>query len=87
MISQLRRAAVSIPSNIAEGYARGSGASYLHFLKIARGSLREIETQILLTVKLDLLSDDQTEASLAHCDKVGGLLHGLIISIEKSVRD
>ena len=80
--SQMRRASVSIPSNIAEGYARESRGSYLQFLRIARGSLRELETQILLTVRLDLLDAASTVPALAKCDQVGRLLHGLIRSID-----
>ena len=82
--AQLRRAAVSIPSNIAEGYARESAASYVHFLKIARGSLREIETQILLAQRLHLIGEELAAPGLVQCDKVGRLLHGLIKSVEKT---
>jgi four helix bundle protein len=75
--SQLRRAAVSLPSNIAEGYGRASPASYAHFLRIARGSLREIETQVLLAGRLQLAADSLTTPILEQCDQVGRVLHGL----------
>jgi four helix bundle protein len=80
---QLRRAAVSIPSNIAEGYARDSAGSYANFLKIARGSLREIETQVLLAERLRLIGEELGSGVLDQCDKVGRLLHGLLQSIER----
>ena len=55
--SQLKRAAVSIPSNIAEGWGRSSTGSYSHFLKIARGSLFELETQIIIAKELNFVEE------------------------------
>lgn len=57
LVSQMRRAAVSIPSNIAEGYGRKSRKEFHHFLSIALGSAAELETQILLAESLDFLKD------------------------------
>ncbi|WPL18257.1 four helix bundle protein [Thiorhodovibrio winogradskyi] len=59
LTNQLRRAAVSIPSNIAEGHARSSTRDFHRFLSIARGSLAEVETQLLIAQRLGYLSDDQ----------------------------
>jgi four helix bundle protein len=81
--AQLRRAAVSIPSNIAEGNGRGPSLAYVHFLKIARGSLREIETQLLLAAQLGMIGEEQSSVLLAKCDRVGRLLHGLLQSLER----
>src|SRR5690554_1288452 len=60
LTSQIKRSAVSIPSNIAEGRARGS-KEFIHFLKIAQGSLFELETQLLITVNLEMLSHEPIE--------------------------
>lgn len=57
LTSQLKRASVSIPSNIAEGYGRNTDKSFSHFLTIARGSLFEIETQLLIAKELNFLTD------------------------------
>lgn len=61
LTSQLRRAAVSIPSNIAEGYGRDYTRNYSQFLKIARGSLMELETQLIICKELEYLTEEDTK--------------------------
>ena len=80
--SQMRRAAVSIPSNIAEGQGRRTtNEEFNRFLLIALGSLCELETQIELTVRLKILDDSETAASLRESSKeVGRLINGLVTS-------
>ena len=75
--SQLRRAAVSIPSNIAEGQGRGSDKEFLRFLNIARGSRNEAVTQILLANRLNYLDEKQKSELQALADEVGRLINGL----------
>jgi len=75
LTSQMRRAAVSIPANVAEGAARSGDKEYLHFLSIARGSLSELDTHIQIAVMLDYLKDDQSLLNLG--DAVGKLLSGM----------
>ena len=81
LISQLRRASVSVPSNIAEGYGRQSRNEYVRFLRIARGSLYEIDTQLLFAVELQYVAQemyDQTKSLLDECSRVlGGLIRSL----------
>ena len=79
---QMRRAAISIPSNIAEGQSRNSSKEFLQFLYIARGSKAELETQLLIAYRLNYLSDDQISSALAMCDDIGRMLHALINSIK-----
>src|SRR5438067_1213585 len=74
---QLRRAAVSIPSNIAEGQCRSTTKDFLNFLAIARGSLAEVETQVLIAQRLAYLSEAQVAELLNLIDEVGRILSGL----------
>ena len=83
LISQMRRAVVSIPSNIAEGYARKSSNAYRHFLLIALGSNSELETQLILCKRIGYLTDEDTTLSLAMIP--GNLLVMFSISIAYSL--
>jgi len=75
LAQQMRRAAVSIPSNIAEGAGRNGAKEFLNFIGIARGSLAELETQLQLSVMLDFTAPDHVAFELA--DRAGKLLTGL----------
>jgi len=77
LTSQLKRAAVSVPSNIAEGQGRKSTREFLHHLSIAYGSLMEVETQILIAVRLDYLSQQDAERIIERTSEVGRLINGL----------
>jgi four helix bundle protein len=78
---QMRRAVVSIPSNLAEGQGRSTRKDYVHFLHIARGSIQELETQIIVSEKLEFLSKETRDALLALIGEVGRLVNGLIRSL------
>jgi four helix bundle protein len=84
--SQLRRAAVSIPSNIAEGQGRQTTGEFRQFMGHARGSLLETETQILLSERLEYLDHKTTENLLKQSAEVGRILNGLLGSLEGSHR-
>jgi four helix bundle protein len=79
---QMRRCAVSVPSNIAEGQGRGTPAEFVRFLRIANGSRQELETQLHIAVLLGYLTHDQSRPLLDSCEEVGRLMAGLIRSIE-----
>lgn len=83
MVSQMRRAAVSIPSNIAEGQGRLTKGEFIQFLGIARGSLLELETQILVAQNLHYLDEPTLENLLGLTSEVGRLVNGLLGAIKK----
>ncbi|GFO60894.1 four helix bundle protein [Geomonas silvestris] len=82
LTSQVRRAAVSVPSNIAEGHARESTREFLHFLAICSGSLAELETQLFIAERLQYLDSTALKATLGKCDEVGRMLR----SLQKTLR-
>lgn len=77
LVSQMRRAAVSIPSNIAEGHNRDSLKEYLRFLSIAQGSLAELETQIALASMLKYIDVTTEDKLLKQADEIGKMMRGL----------
>jgi four helix bundle protein len=83
LTSQLRRAAVSIPSNIAEGQGRSTTPDFLRHLSIAYGSLLEVETQILIAIRLGHLAKEKCHQVMNLASEVGRLMNGLISSLTK----
>ena len=83
LTSQLRRAAVSIPSNIAEGQGRATRGEFVQFLCHARGSLFEVETQIIIAANLRYLAPDRREMLSNRITELGRILNGLIASLQK----
>lgn len=81
---QMRRAAVSIPSNIAEGQGRSSTREFLQFLNIARGSIYELETQLLLSEKIQLLTQTDILPAMEKLSFTGKLLNALIKKLRSS---
>ena len=79
--SQMRRAAISIPSNIAEGHARNSTKEFLQFLSIAKGSKAELETQLILCVEINYLSPDDIAPIMALLEEIGRMINSLIASL------
>ncbi|HEX3891156.1 MAG TPA: four helix bundle protein [Terracidiphilus sp.] len=83
LLAQMRRAAVSIPSNIAEGHGRLTDLQFRHFLGNARGSLNELQTQIELAADLGYLDKQQAQALMDQGSEVARLLNGLISSLRR----
>jgi four helix bundle protein len=83
LTNQLRRAAVSIPSNIAEGQGRSTTADFLRFLAIAKGSLQELETQILIACRLGYIKEADQPDLIDRITEVGRVLSGLYRSLSR----
>lgn len=79
---QMRRSAVAVPSNIAEGFGRRTGKEYVQFLSISRGSLFELQTQIEIAIMQDFFPKDQTETVLHLAESTSKMINSLIRSIQ-----
>jgi four helix bundle protein len=84
LVSQIRRAAVSIPSNIAEGHARTSKKEFQYFLSNARGSLAELETQLTIAHQLAYIDETGINQLLDRLGEVGRILNGLLAALKRS---
>jgi len=84
LVSQLRRGGIAVASNIAEGYGRGSKQDYIRFLRIARGALYEIETQLLFAGELGYLGTELIENLNKNAEECSRILGGLIASVGRS---
>ena len=74
LTNQIRRAAISIPSNIAEGHTRNSRSEYLNFLSIAQGSRAEVETQMIISVRLGYLTSEETLPTLSLLNEINRII-------------
>jgi len=84
--SQVRRASVSVPANIAEGYGRQSRGEYMQFLRVAQGSLKELETHLMLAARVVISTDEAIEPLLTLCDTEGRMLQALIKSLSSTTK-
>jgi four helix bundle protein len=84
LASQIQRAAVSVPSNIAEGHGRKSTNAYVNHLSIAFGSLMELETQVQIAARLEYITQDDAIRFLAKTDQIGKMIGALKNSLSKS---
>ncbi|WP_110754298.1 four helix bundle protein [Phyllobacterium leguminum] len=87
MTTQMRRAASSIPANIAEGFGRAQRKVFVQFLRIAQGSLKELETHTMLSRRVDLLKEKQADDLGLRYEKLGKMLVSLIRSLERNGRE
>jgi four helix bundle protein len=83
LTSQIRRSAISIPSNIAEGAGKSSTAEYIRFVDISLGSLAELETQVIISFELEYISKEQLDLFLNDINKIGTMIGAMKISLEK----
>ena len=83
MTSQIRRAAVSIAANIAEGHGRENSGSFIQFMRVSQGSLKELETHLVVAGRVRLVSVEEVEPMLQQCDELGRMLRSLIRSIQR----
>ena len=86
MISQIRRAAVSIPANIAEGWGRESTREFIQFLRIAQGSVKELETLLRLSIRVQLAKATEINPILEMLSEVSRMLHSLIGSLRRKLK-
>ena len=84
MTSQIRRAAASIPANIAEGYGRDNRGDYIHHLRIAQGSLKELQTHLDLSVRVNMTKPEAVEPILTAADRVGRMLRALYRALQRT---
>lgn len=85
LASQIRRSAVSVPANIAEGHGRKRTGDYLHHLSIANGSLMELQTHLLITIRLRLLTEEDVKAALGQAQEISRMFAGLIDKLERKL--
>jgi four helix bundle protein len=83
LTSQLRRASISIPANIAEGQGRNSRGDFRRFLSVAHGSLREVETHVHIAARLRYIDEAKKQSILSQCAEIGRLITGLSNSLER----
>ncbi|MGP1273230.1 MAG: four helix bundle protein [Phycisphaerales bacterium] len=86
MISQMRRCAASIPANIAEGHGRESTQDFIRFLRMAQGSLKELETHLIVCHRLEFIGDHDLGPILDETDRLGRMTRGLIRSLQERTR-
>lgn len=83
MQDQVQRAALSVPSNVAEGYERNSNKEFVRFLNIAKGSCGELRTQLYISPKLDFLKKTDFDRLVGESKEISAMLHGLACAVGK----
>jgi four helix bundle protein len=83
MTGQIRRSAVSIAANIAEGHGRENSGAFVQYLRISQGSLKELETHLMLAMRVNLAKGEDVAPFLKRCDDLGKMIRSLIRSIQR----
>jgi four helix bundle protein len=86
LIAQLQRSAISIPSNIAEGYGRSHRGDYLHHLSMANGSLCELETQLIIAGRLKYITRSEAKIAWGLCQETGKMLNAIIKGLKAKTK-
>jgi four helix bundle protein len=81
--NEIRKSCVSVPSNIAEGFGRHHTAEYTHHLRFSNGSNNELQTQVELGRRVEIIGEEEAAVVIADAEEVGRMLHGLIASLER----
>jgi len=87
MTSQIRRSATSIAANIAEGHGRENTSSFIQFLRIAQGSLKELETHLILSERVGLTASAAINDAVGSCESLGRQLRALLRSLQRKVAE
>jgi four helix bundle protein len=83
MASQIRRSSASIAANIAEGHGRESTVSFIQFLRISQGSLKELETHLIVSSRVGLVGEEDAKRLLGQSDEIGKMLRSMIRSLQQ----
>lgn len=86
LTSQIRRSASSIAANIAEGYGRENRGSFIQFLRVAQGSLKEVETHLILSGRVGLLQSNEVERILGRAEELGKMLRAMIRNLQRKAQ-
>jgi four helix bundle protein len=86
LTSQIRRAAGSVPANIAEGHGRDNTGNFVQHLRISQGSLKELETYLLLAQRVGILSKSDLQPALVQCESLGKMVRALIRSLQDKAK-
>ena len=86
LTSQARRAAISVPANIAEGWGRGTTKNYIQFLEISRGSLYELNTLIIISVNQEYLSSEKCSEIESNINEIGRILNAIITKLDNKIK-
>ncbi|MGU3536857.1 four helix bundle protein [Methylobacterium sp. A54F] len=84
LTAQIRRSAVSVAANIAEGHGRETAGAFVQFLRVAQGSLKELETHLLLSSRIGVMAAATTDELLARSDEIGRMVRALIRSLQNA---
>jgi len=87
LTSQIRRAASSIAANIAEGYGREQTGAFIQFLRVSQGSLKELETHLILAQRIGILPPTKADSILEQCQELGKMLRAFIRSLQQRQRN